>query len=298
MSIEKSSGIGQGHQSTIEGKTLMDEFETNVKRIARIYGKDKICVGFSGGDDSAFLVDKVVEIFGNETCIVFCDSRIQFKETHDYIKKMIEYWNLTNFHKTYPKKNEVFPVIAKRIGLHGIAKNKMICCSALKNDPLGFWMKDNGKTVSMTGIRLKEAKKNRCYDIISYNNRRDIYYASPMYFLNEIDVKNHFKETGLPKNPLYLEPYCANRTGCALCPLPLKIQRYNSKYKTYYDWLKEHFPRWYKYAWRCQKSFYENKCKGGNQRGYGDMIYRHKWEWSLDVDLNSANPQQVLKVQE
>jgi phosphoadenosine phosphosulfate reductase len=271
-------------QQTIDGKTTLEHFEYHLKRVSRIFGIDNLCFGFSGGDDSAVLLDKAVEIFGSDIAVIFSNTHIQFQQTYKYIDEMIDYWDLTNVN--YTKPNEQFIRITKRIGLHGIAHNKMICCSELKNDPLADWMKANGFTATVSGLRQKEGKRNDCYDMLNHNPRRDIWYVSPMFYLTNQDILDYFDQTGLPKNPLYCEPYCADRTGCAPCPNALKLRRYSKKFPTYYDWLKKHFPKWYKFAWRCQKSFYDIKCVDGDQRGYGDMLYRHKWQWSLNGNKN------------
>ncbi|MHA1136548.1 MAG: phosphoadenosine phosphosulfate reductase family protein [Candidatus Thorarchaeota archaeon] len=265
------------NQLTLDGGTTTDEFEKYLLKIARVYGLENVVFGCSFGDDSVMLTDKAVEMFGSDICVIFENTHIQFGETYKYGSKMREYWGLTNYHETQPDEN--FIDITNRIGLHGIAKNKMICCSGLKNEPLAKWMKANKKKCTITGLRRSEARRNNCYSMINHHEKRDIWYASPMLYLTDYDVQDYYDSTGIPKHPLYLEPYFADRTGCAPCPMTLKLQCYG-KHNSYYDWLKEHFPRWYKFAWICQKRFYEKKCSGGgDMRGYGTHIYRHEWEW-------------------
>lgn len=265
-------------QLNLKGETPLEAFENHLKIYKGI--PQNCCFGFSGGDDSTVLVDKAVDMFGSDICVVFCNTHVQFKQTYDFVKRMVEYWGLTNFVELHPI--ESFITVSRRVGLHGVAHNKMICCSSLKNTPLSRWMHKNGKTISICGIRRTEAVRNCGYPILSYSQYHDIRYFSPMLFMSDADVARYYEETGCPKNPLYHDPYNIDRSGCAPCPNALKLKKaYSDGYATYYDWLYDKFPRWYKYAWLCQKRFYDRKCKNGDQRGYDDYLYKHKWKWSL-----------------
>lgn len=267
-------------QYNLKGETPLEATIKHIKALKPI--KDKIVVGISFGNDSIVLGDLYVQILGCDTCFIHSDTHVQFKESKQYGKKMVEgYWGLENYHETKPI--EHFRQITDRIGLHGIAHNKMICCSGLKNKPLSKWMHQNDKTIAVTGLRRSEGKRNCDYQISSYSGYHDIRYYNPMLFWSEEDVTKYYEDTGLPLNPLYKEPFNLDRTGCAPCPNALKLANYPVEgYKTYYDLLADKFPKWYKYAWGCQRRFYKRKCGDGDQRGYGEYLYRHKWKWPLD----------------
>ena len=263
-------------QGRITGGTQIDQVEKHLKLYKAMPGK--IVFGFSGGDDSTMLVDLAVQMFGSDICVIFENTHIQFKESYEFIDKMVDYWGLTDYHVTKPI--EPFIKVCTRVGLHGICRNKMICCTQLKNKPLSKWMHEHGKTIATTGVRKAEAKRNCDYPIKNYSKYHDITYFNPMLFLTDGDVKAYFEETGCPKNPLYDLGYV--RTGCAVCPTPLKRQHFDVPgYHDYYDMLYELHPRWYWFAWNCQKRFYEKKERNDQYHGYGDTLLRHTWKKSL-----------------
>lgn len=273
-----------GRQQTIEGGTTWDEVERHIEKIVRIFGLDKVVVGCSFGDDSAVLTDILIQKYGRKFPVVFENTGIQFHETYRYRDEMVnDFWRLEEYSETRP--NQRFPKIVQRIGLHGIMANKMICCSEMKNDPMAQWMKANGKVATLGGLRLKEAKRNECYDIMGHNAGRDIWYCNPMLFLTAQDVEDYFNDTGLKRNPLYDEPYCARRTGCAVCPNAMKGTGYAS-HPTYYDWLQHHFPQWYRLAWNCQRLFYKRLKERGKEYETRDYFYGHKWQWSFNGSSN------------
>jgi len=274
------SGYGSAGRTVMQlnllGETPIDVMEKHLK-VYKLRPK-KCCFGFSGGDDSTVLIDKAVEMFGPDIPVVFSNTHVQFQETYKFVKEMVDYWGLTTFAVTHPI--EQFIDVSTRVGLHGIAHNKMICCSGLKNKPLSIWMKENDKTITISGLRRSEGKRNCSYAVHNWNPYYKVFYHSPMMFMEQRDVGRYFEETGCPKNPLY--GMGMDRTGCAPCPNALKLRTYPVEgYNTYYDLLADKFPRWYKMAWYCQKLFYDKHCEDGDQRGYGDMLYRHQWKWSL-----------------
>jgi phosphoadenosine phosphosulfate reductase len=225
--------------------------------------KDKISIGFSGGNDSAVLVDLSIKILGKDININFCHTTVQFKETYNYIKMMVEYWDLRDFNIIHS--NHSFKDVIKEIGLFGICKNKLICCKYLKNKPLSDYMHERNRTIAVNGSRRAEGGTNSCKtDHITYSKYYDLKYFAPMVYWSNESVDEYFDEFDLPLNPLYKMGY--RRTGCAPCPCP-------NKWYDYYSLLKKNHPRWYYAVKKWNEKYTRNKYNTEFRN-----LYYHYWD--------------------
>lgn len=247
-------------QLNLDGLTTLEVLQNRLKALRLI--KDKICFGFSGGDDSTLLLNEAVKILGNDINVVYNNTRVDFKETIKYVNKMVKYWGLQNFHVLYPVKP--FNEVVNELGLYGIVKLKNACCRYLKNQPLSNWMHENNIEIAVNGIRWSEGKRSSCYsNTIHYSKYYDIKYYSPMIEMSNTDVDRYFIIHDIPKNPLYELGYI--RTGCAPCPCP-------NKFYDYYSLLQKHHPKWYQYVLKIR-----NKNKRHMYDKPSNNFYYHKW---------------------
>jgi len=98
------------------------------------------------------------------------------------------------------------------------------CCYKLKKEPFKKWQKENGKTITMTGLRKGEGgqRANIINCIITKN-------GSIVKFHPLLVVSANFENWFIDKYKiklceLYYKPFNFERTGCKGCPYSLNLQ--------------------------------------------------------------------------
>lgn len=105
------------------------------------------------------------------------------------------------------------------------------CCDELKKKPLKKWMKENDKTVCITGmIREEGGTRNQisCFNV----KQKKFHPLAPVTKEWEDWLIDKYK---IKICDIYKEPYNFNRTGCKGCPFAIDIQKE-------LDTLEEYFP--------------------------------------------------------
>lgn len=250
---------GYGDLKVETEKTLYKKNLEKTKDLINTYKKRDLIFGFSGGRDSSVLVDIAIDVLGKENVnVVFHDTKIEFKETYDFVEEMIEYWGIpdSNFYETEPVRS-----FFKELGycdnqLHLLAKIRG-CCYALKKIPLDNLMEEEGFDVAVNGVRREESRQRHNYEdyFIKFEDTKvDYYLLQPLLDWKRDQIDRYIEENELPENPIYDMGY--KSCGCAICPCPNKAY-------DYYSILKKNHPKWYNVIKRFAKK---------------EHIYYHKWE--------------------
>ena len=173
----------------------------------------KYIVSFSGGKDSTAMLLRMLELNMQVDKIVFADTRLEFPEVYDYIKKVEKVirrkitivrakkswddWFYGKFTRGFRKGQ-----------IRGFPKCHIVdwCSRSLKQVPLHKFEEGN---IVYLGIAFDE--KNR---IQKKTNRRIVKYPLIEWGWTEEDCLNYLKEKNL-LNPLYKK---FKRLGCWYCP--------------------------------------------------------------------------------
>jgi len=183
---------------------------------------DGCVVAWSGGRCSTAVLHLTLK-HKPDIRVVFCNTGVEYPETYRFINRMRLEWNL-NFYQTFPIKS--FWECVEEYGLplnrsmerardnQGVPK----CCIFLKEKPMQKFIKENGVTCVITGMRVAESRMR----FLSIRQRGQYFYSSrwkcwrchPIAFWSEADLKAYIEENGVPLNCIYQKiPRC----GCMPC---------------------------------------------------------------------------------
>jgi len=259
----------QNNQLTLTGESTLrlNTFKTRqiLKDVKKQFKKSEFCVSFSGGHDSTVLLSEAVKMFGNDINVLFNDTKLEAKETYNYIEEIISYFDLQNFITTKPKVNFWKFFKQNKSNLHYVAKFRF-CCDRLKKAPLFLKAEELGLKANLVGIRAEESKRRSKYTVFSemtkkFSKKRSytLIQIKPILHFTRANIFQYIEKHKLPKNPLYDLGYVS--VGCMICPCP------NKSYD-YYSLLKKHHKRWYKLIKKRKKDV-------------GDKLYYHTWRCSV-----------------
>lgn len=202
------------------------------------YGEDGVYISFSGGKDSAVMLDLIRQEYPSIEA-VYCDTGLEYPELREYVKT---FSNVTwikpdmNFREVIQKYG--YPIISKEqskfiydyrntksehireyrtTGKHCISKKWMFlteapfpisskCCDALKKRPMKKFEKKSGKKPFIGNLaeesKLREQKwlKEGCN---AYEGERPM--SQPLAFWTEQDVLQYIAENKLPIASVYGE---------------------------------------------------------------------------------------------
>lgn len=97
------------------------------------------------------------------------------------------------------------------------------CCRELKKKPFKKWQKENGKKITMTGMRAEEGGQREYMNCIVTKNN-EIVKFHPLAVVSE-EWEDWFTEKYQIKLcDLYYPPFNFKRTGCKGCPFTLHLQ--------------------------------------------------------------------------
>jgi len=213
----------------VEGMNKEDLFNVNKDRLNRLISISKqfseyafnengysCIISFSGGKDSVALAHLLRKYNMKK---VFIDTKIEFKETYDFIKK---YKNINGKVDVAKAENSFFSLCKKR-GFPNY-KNRW-CCKTQKFKPFNDYLEEkfNGEPVFVyTGQRRWEGL-SRLESPFKKAHKHIVKQISiqPMLDWLTMDVWNYIWANNLPVNEIY---NIFSRGGCWVCPFGLKYR--------------------------------------------------------------------------
>ena len=97
------------------------------------------------------------------------------------------------------------------------------CCDEMKKKPFKRWMKENNKTIAITGLRKEEGGARAKLNCVVTKND-EIVKFHPLVVVSE-DWEDWFIEKyNIQLCELYYPPFNFKRTGCKGCPFALQLQ--------------------------------------------------------------------------
>lgn len=97
------------------------------------------------------------------------------------------------------------------------------CCHELKKKPFKKWQKENGKKITMTGMRAQEGgQREHMNCIVTRNN--EIVKFHPLAVISEEWEDWFIDKHTIKLCKLYYPPFNFKRTGCKGCPFSLHLQ--------------------------------------------------------------------------
>lgn len=174
---------------------------------------NNVGVGFSGGSDSLVLLHLTLKVFPNNLPVLFSDTQHDHKETYDFIEKVKQDWNLTNFHTFKASQDRVKEFIEK-FGLK-TPEFTEVCCEYHKIEPMRRGVDTLKLDALITGIRGVEHEERAKESLFSPRNSPKHMRVHPILFWKPEEVKDYLKMNNISPNPLYAEGYTS--LGCMEC---------------------------------------------------------------------------------
>jgi phosphoadenosine phosphosulfate reductase len=216
--------------------------QTTIKKILTVYDKykdklDLFHVAYSGGKDSAVLLDLVKKALPKDSFVViFGDTGMEFPDTYDIVEKT----------KLECKQDRIPFYIAKSHlepeqswKLFGPPSRALRwCCSVHKSTPQTLKLREiTGKSdytgLAFVGVRAHESITRSEYDYENYNRKQKGQYShNSILEWTSAEVWTYIFSNYLQINKAYKKGNA--RAGCLLCPMSVKKGDY-IKYKTYPD---------------------------------------------------------------
>lgn len=140
------------------------------------------------------------------------DTHVLFPETYEVWRQVEQRYGITV---------EVFegPSLGRQAAIHGEAlweRNPDLCCAIRKIGPLGAAL--SGLRGWITGVRREQAPSRATTPKLGWDERHELWKASPLADWTDADVSAYVRERDLPVNPLHEQGYAS--IGCTHCTLP------------------------------------------------------------------------------
>ena len=140
------------------------------------------------------------------------DTHVLFPETYDVWREV---------ERRYGIRVEVYegPSLGRQAAAHGDRlweRNPDLCCSIRKIGPLGAAL--SGLEGWITGVRRDQAPSRADTPKLSWDDRHELWKASPLADWTNEDVWAYIRERELPVNPLHEQGYAS--IGCTHCTAP------------------------------------------------------------------------------
>ena len=140
------------------------------------------------------------------------DTHVLFPETYDVWREIERRYGITV---------EVFqgPSLGRQAAAHGEAlweRNPDLCCSIRKIGPLGAAL--SGLDGWITGVRRDQAPTRADTPKLGWDERHELWKASPLADWTDDDVWAYIRERELPVNALHEQGYAS--IGCTHCTAP------------------------------------------------------------------------------
>lgn len=98
-----------------------------------------------------------------------------------------------------------------------------LCCEEMKKKPARKWMKENGKTITITGMRAEEGGARLGIGCIIAHKGKLVKFH-PLIKVDEDFEKWFVERERVELCRLYLPPFNFERTGCKGCPFSITLQ--------------------------------------------------------------------------
>ncbi len=147
------------------------------------------------------------------------DARVFALDTHLLFPETYQLWRTVE--KRYGIAVEVYegPSLGRQAAAHGEAlwaSNPTLCCAIRKVEPLGRALA--GLQGWITGVRRDQSPTRAETPKIGWDERHELWKASPLADWSDDDVWAYIRERELPYNPLHDQGYAS--IGCTHCTQP------------------------------------------------------------------------------
>lgn len=229
--------------------------DSTVKKIVKEYEKykkrlDIFHVAFSGGKDSAVLLDLVKKALPKDSFVViFGDTGMEFPDTYEtveYAKKQCEA-DGTPF---YISRSHFEPHDSWKL-FGPPARVLRWCCSVHKSTPQTLKMreitgKDNYVGMDFVGVRAHESLTRSKYDYENFGKKqRGQYSFNPILEWTSAEIWTYIFANHLYINKTYKKGN--SRAGCLCCPMGAGASdyfrhcAYQDEVEQYIDWIKDSY---------------------------------------------------------
>ena len=102
------------------------------------------------------------------------------------------------------------------------------CCYKLKKEPAQKWAAENGKTITITGVRQGEGGLRTSMQgcAVFYDSEcKELKKFHPLFPCDDNFINEFVKNENVKLCKLYYPPYNFKRTGCCGCPFALDLQK-------------------------------------------------------------------------
>ena len=229
--------------------------DSTVKRIVKAYEKyknklDIFHVAFSGGKDSAVLLDLVKKALPKDSFVViFGDTGMEFPDTYDVVKKTQEQCEKDGTH-FYIAKSHFNPEGSWKI-FGPPARVLRWCCSVHKSTPQTIKMreitgKNNYTGLDYVGVRAHESVARSTYEFESYGKKQKGQYSfNPILEWTSAEIWLYIYINKIFINEAYKKGN--SRAGCLFCPMSggssdyFRHCSYEKEIEKYISFIKESY---------------------------------------------------------
>jgi phosphoadenosine phosphosulfate reductase len=147
------------------------------------------------------------------------EARVFALDTHVLFQETYAVWR--EVERRYGIRVEVFegPSLGRQAAVHGNAlweRNPDLCCAIRKIGPLGAAL--SGLDGWITGVRRDQAASRAGTPKLGWDDRHELWKASPLADWSDDDVWAYVREHELPVNDLHAQGYAS--IGCTHCTIP------------------------------------------------------------------------------
>ena len=219
VDIEKMIRKNRGIMENVVHTTLDFISEIYSEYINRI---DKVVVAFSGGKDSAVLLDLVQRVLApDEYIVMFNDTTMELSHTYKFVEIIKERYPNLNFYTARYEKPAI--EMWREVGIP--SRIHRWCCTIYKTVPTikAIQMlvnKETPRVLLYDGIRADESPSRAKLSRISRGKHLQQINVHPILDWNSAIVYLYTFMRDLPINKIYR--YGALRVGCAVCPFESK----------------------------------------------------------------------------
>ena len=192
--------------SDVEALTAEEVVEAVLERL-----HPRVALACSFQKEESVLLDMLLER-EPQARVFALDTHVLFPETYA-VWRQIE--------QRYGIRIEVFegPSLGRQAAIHGDAlweRNPDLCCSIRKLGPLGAALSGLGGWI--TGVRRDQAAGRASTPKLVWDERHELWKASPLADWSDDDVWAYVRERDLPVNELHARGYAS--IGCTHCTAP------------------------------------------------------------------------------
>jgi phosphoadenylyl-sulfate reductase (thioredoxin) len=170
------------------------------------------CMAFSGGTDSLVALHLTLQI-NHGLSVMFVDTLQDFPETYQFVQRVREEWEITNF-VTVRKDKDRCEEFAARLGYKS-PEFMVEYCNDHKIVPMLDGLKRFGFDAMIAGIRGVEHEERAKESLFSPRHNPEHFRVHPLLFWKREDVMEYVRRNTITCNPLYSKGYTS--LGCKIC---------------------------------------------------------------------------------